>query len=463
MSAESQREAEPAAQPVLPAKYWFPLLVAVVVSGAILVVSELSYRDFFATRGHLEARMAIQLRLTELHQALSQAEASQRAYLLTLQPRHLEPFRSSAAQLRIAREQLRDLVVGDQAARDKVGELNELITLKYAELERGADLAVQGDFAGAQALLEGDEGRSLAMRIESSFAGLRRLAAEGVAASARGWEESMDSSRSGILTVVGLNAVLIAMLSLVLIRDVRRAREAAEMHATFAERMTREVQDRTGRLSALSEFLQTQSEQEKAKLARELHDELGGILTPAKMDVNWLQGRLGSDPESSERLSRLAKLLDSGIDVKRRIIENLRPSLLDHLGLAAALRSHVEEACRAAGLELHLEFDERVGRLTPEIEIALYRVIQESVTNVVRHARARNVELKLARNADGVAVSVRDDGAGIADVESAARRSYGIGGIRQRMKAVHGIVEIDSAPGRGTTVRAFVPLPGDAR
>ena len=461
-SAMSEAEERPAsadlAKPVLPPKYWFPLLVALVVSGAILVVSELSYRDFFATRGDMQNRMAVQAQLVELHKTLSDAEASQRGFLLTRRDEFLEPYRRSLTQVRQVRAQLRDLVAHDKAQRDRLGELNELVTLRFAELQRALDRAGTGDFAAAQAIVESDDARALAARIEAGFAEAGKRAAEGLGASARGWEESMDSSRSGILTVVGLNAVLIAMLALVLIRDVRRAREAERMNAEFAERMKDEVLDRTARLSALSEYLQTQSEREKAKLARELHDELGSILTPAKMDVNWLQGRLEGDPQSAERLQRLALLLDSGIDVKRRIIENLRPSLLDHLGLAAALRWHVEEACKSANLEVHMDLAEGLGRLAPEIEIALYRTVQESVTNVVRHAQAKRLDLTLERTSEGVVVTVRDDGIGIADLEAAARKSFGIGGLRQRLRAVGGSVEFDSAAGRGTTVRAFVPL-----
>ena len=111
------------------------------------------------------------------------------------------------------------------------------------------------------------------------------------------FQESMDTSRSAIVTVVGLNVALIAMLALLLIREHRRTREETRIQSNVAERLESEVEKRTGELSSLSAFLQTNSEREKAALARELHDELGGILTPAKMDLAWLQGRLGADRE----------------------------------------------------------------------------------------------------------------------------------------------------------------------
>jgi signal transduction histidine kinase len=450
---------EPSApsESVLPAKYWLPLLVAIAVTGAVLAFSELAYRAFGVSRGEMDQRMAVQTKILELQKTISAAESGQRGYLLTRRTEYLEPFQRSVTQLRVVREQLRDMVANDKALRDQLGELNELITLKYAELRKSIDLASAGDFATALASVETGEGRELMLKLDTQFDQMSKLAEQAVTARGQGWEDTLDSGRNAIFAVVALNAVLISMLALVLIRDTRRARENAATEASFAARMKREVAERTSQLSSLSEFLQTQSEQEKTKLARELHDELGGILTPAKMDVNWLEGRLGSDPEVGERLARLSKLLDSGIDVKRRIIEYLRPSLLDHLGLGAALRWHVEETCKAAGLECTLAISEAIERVSPDLEIALYRIVQECLTNVVRHGKAKRVDVAVDRTSEGIVILVRDDGIGIADIESAMHRSFGIGGMRQRLSGVGGTLNIDSAPRQGTTVRAFVP------
>jgi len=121
--------------------------------------------------------------------------------------------------------------------------------------------------------------------------------------------------------------------------------------------MLGDIGRRTRELMSLSAFLQTHYEQEKARLARELHDELGGILTPAKMDLSWLEARLGGDAQYQERMKRLSALIDQGIDLKRRIIEDLRPSLLDHLGLAPAVQWFVDEACGAAKLQSHVKMN----------------------------------------------------------------------------------------------------------
>ena len=448
-----------AARPVLPTKYWFPLLVALIVSGAIFAVSEYAYRGFARTRGEMGQSMALQSRLLELQKNVYLAESSQRGFILTQDPAHLEPYQRASKLLAEVREHLRDLSAGDKETRDRLATLNDLITLKAAELQRTVDRASAGDFAGARAIVEAGEGRDLTQRIEAAFDAASRQNAATLSGRSFLWEDTIDSSRSGILAVVGLNVALIALLALLLIRDTRRAHENAQIQDSFAERMKKEVADRTVQLSSLSEFLQTQAESEKAKLAQELHDELSRILTPARMDVSWLEGRCGGPTDVGRRLERLSELLDSGIDVKRRIIENLRPSLLDHLGLTPAVQWHVEEACTSAGLACNVQFSGNVERLAPDIEIALYRVVQEAMTNVVRHARAAHVEVCIERTRDGIGLTVRDDGIGMADVDAAMRAAYGMGAMRQRLNAVGGHLEVFSSPGRGTRVRAFVPQP----
>ena len=211
-------------------------------------------------------------------------------------------------------------------------------------------------------------------------------------------------------------------------------------------------------LASLTGFLQTQAEREKALLARELHDSLGGILTPAKMDVAWLEERLADDAHYGARVRRLSALIDQGIDLKRRIIEALRPSLLDHLGLASALQWYVDERCRQSQLQCHVSIDEHIERLSPDLEIAIYRLVQDTLDNTVKHARAKSVDLRLERTAEGLRLEVADDGVGMADVKKAKGVSYGLARMMHRARSIHGTFELRSAPGKGTRVVVFVPL-----
>ena len=242
----------------------------------------------------------------------------------------------------------------------------------------------------------------------------------------------------------------------VLMDQLRREWDALTGLVAQQEQILGDIARRTQELSSLSNFLQTHYEREKASLARELHDSLGGILTPAKMDCSWLQAHLAAEPQYGERMARLSSLIDQGIDLKRRIIENLRPSLLDHLGLAAAVQWYVDEKCGEAKIHSRVTIS-RLERLPADLEIALYRVVQESMTNIVRHAKAKNVELIVERTANGLRVAVCDDGVGIDDLERARKLSHGLSGMTQRMRAINGTLDIHST-GKGTRVEAFLPL-----
>jgi signal transduction histidine kinase len=221
--------------------------------------------------------------------------------------------------------------------------------------------------------------------------------------------------------------------------------------------LVEELRAENAALAALCTFLQEHSEREKAALARELHDSLGGILTPAKMDLAWLRGRLQGDSEYEERMRRLEALVDQGIELKRRVIEDLRPSLLDHLGIGAALQWHAEEACRKAGIDCRMALDANVGRLTPAMEIALFRLVQESIANAVKHANAKALDLTLRQTAEGLELVVVDDGVGIEDLERAEALSRGLAGMRNRMRALGGTFNITTGAGRGTRIVATCP------
>ena len=221
--------------------------------------------------------------------------------------------------------------------------------------------------------------------------------------------------------------------------------------------MVTRLKSENSSLASLSNFLQMQSERETAALARELHDRVGGLLTPAKMDLAWLEARLGNDPQYAPRLKRLSEMIDEGIDLKRRIIEALRPSLLDHLGLGSARQWHVDDACRAAGVKCRLAIDDGIGRLPPDLEITVYRMVQEMVANVVRHSRANSLEMELVPRDGGLRLSITDDGVGIDNLETALL-SHGFSGMIHRVKSVDGTFDIKSAPGKGTRIEVFVPL-----
>lgn len=222
--------------------------------------------------------------------------------------------------------------------------------------------------------------------------------------------------------------------------------------------MEKTIASRSAELVELWSHLQDNTEREKADLARNLHDELGGLLTAARMDLSWLQSAAaGQDPTVLARLQQLADELTEAMDVKRRVVENLRPALLDHFGLPTAMQNYFEEMCQKAGLILTATLPDDSPEISDELSIALFRVGQESLTNIVRHARARHVHLELGVDGDFLTLVIADDGVGINLETNALQLSHGIRGMRHRIESLGGTFDLRGGRGTGTSIRIRSP------
>jgi len=212
---------------------------------------------------------------------------------------------------------------------------------------------------------------------------------------------------------------------------------------------------RTAQLTELARHLQSVREDERHRLARELHDELGALLTAAKLDVARLKSRLGAmTPEVLERLQHLSDGLNSGIALKRRIIEDLRPSSLSNLGLVSALEILVREWGQRSEIEVDTSLEP--VRLRPAGELTVYRLVQEALTNITKYAQATAVEVLLSSSDGWVHVSVRDNGVGF-DTSAPRTSAHGLLGMRYRLETEGGTMTMESRPGQGTLIRAELP------
>ncbi|MEP6792108.1 MAG: sensor histidine kinase, partial [Ramlibacter sp.] len=219
--------------------------------------------------------------------------------------------------------------------------------------------------------------------------------------------------------------------------------------------LERQVRERTATLAELATHLQLVREEERGHLARELHDELGALLTAAKLDVARLKSRLGVPaPEVGQRLVHLTETLNSGIALKRRIIEDLRPSSLSNLGLTASLEILAREFSERSGIEVATSLD--AVELDESRQLTVYRLIQESLTNVGKYAQAKQVDISV-RNYDAhLEVDVKDDGEGF-DVAKVRPSTHGLAGMRHRVEAAGGRLNVSSSPGQGTRISAVMP------
>ena len=215
-------------------------------------------------------------------------------------------------------------------------------------------------------------------------------------------------------------------------------------------------------LRALSARLESVREEESTRIAREVHDEVGQALTALKMDVAEVEHGLaaaGGAPKAvAGTLSAMGRLLDDTMDVVHRISTELRPGVLDELGLEEAVEWQLEEFRKRTGIACRFETGLVGASINRAISTAVFRVLQELLTNVVRHARASAVHVRLSAGKDRLALEVKDDGCGIPSGHVFAPRSFGLLGIRERVTNVGGSIAIQGEPGRGTVVSISIPL-----
>ena len=266
------------------------------------------------------------------------------------------------------------------------------------------------------------------------------------------------------IAAITCNALLIAVAARLVYKDLnRRALEADELRKQKL-RLEREVDERIRELVELSTHLQSVAEREKASLARELHDELGGLLVGARMDISWAEQHLdGQDTDLKQRLNRVQQNLSAAIDLKRRIIEDLRPTLLDNVGFIAALRWQFKETCARVGLKCAEYFPAEEPKLTADAAIALFRIAQEAFANLAKNSGTKAVDLALDIDDDCLVLRITDDGGGISDASSASG-AHGLASMRHRVRALGGTFDLSGPPAGGTLVvripisRALRPL-----
>jgi PAS domain S-box-containing protein len=249
--------------------------------------------------------------------------------------------------------------------------------------------------------------------------------------------------------------------------DISERKQAEELLRRANDELERRVEERTQALSGalaqlreLSAYLDKVREAERTRIAREIHDELGSLLVALKMDVNWLGKRVGGDAELGRKLQSMGRLIETAVDNVGRIMTDLRPSILDHQGLWAALDWQAQEFAESS--ELHCDSRLEIAAGTPAptgtLAIAVFRIFQEMLSNVARHARASAVCIRILAQDELLSIEVSDDGRGAPAAAFDSPRAYGVLGMRERAGHFGGELAISSRPGSGTTVRLRIPL-----
>ena len=434
------------------------LPLAVLAVSLVVFINEASYQRTVRSVNTMEQAQSTRSALNELMQSMLDAETGQRGYLLTGNTNYLDPYNETLKTINQQLDQLRDIFSPFPEQLGEFGAMSRLVSRKLAEMDLTVKMRAAGQEDAWRFVLTTDVGKDLMDMIRKKT---DKLADNSVREIARGQAQVMQTlqlSRIGIaiMALSGLLAFYMYLLQTkALLNSGVREQESLKRER---DQLDLQVRERTANLAELATHLQNVREDERGYLARELHDELGALLTAAKLDVARIKSRLDasqpSQPEAIERLNHLVTTLNSGIALKRRIVEDLRPSSLSHLGLNASLEILTREF--AARADLQVTTDLEPVDLGGSAQLTVYRLVQESLTNIGKYAQATHVKVSLQNLGGYASVEVEDNGKGF-NANATGQGSHGINGMRHRVEAAGGRLTITSSAQAGTKITAALP------
>jgi signal transduction histidine kinase len=431
---------------------WKILLgVCIVASGSLIALSEIGYVR--VDREYMSAVESIRnySKLEQLGRKLVDAESGQRGYLLTHDPTYLEPYNAAVPLIKGLLDDLTAYYSQGNVVDPRLNTLIGFAAQKLGGLDVTVALARQNKWAEAASVLKSGRGKEQMDGVRAIIDQLQKEQQEIGDASIEQVRYSIQLSRWTITVLVILNSLLHILVFIWLRREAKLSAERELI-------LDHSINERTEQLALLATHLQEISEAEKTRMGRELHDELGAILTATKMDLGWVLSKIPSGEEMlSDKLERAINNLDQGIKIKRRIIEGLRPTTLASFGLVTAARELVVQAAEQAHWNVTLELPEADPDLPEEAEIAMFRILQESLNNAAKYAQASRVRISLMCTQDHCKLEVEDNGIGFRQ-RDVRPKAAGLMGMRERLRARGGKLDIETGPGHGTLIRALLPL-----
>lgn len=439
---------------VLP-KMAVSLPLAVFAAAILIFINEVSYHQSRDAMVQVEEAQNTRSAINKLLQQMLDAETGQRGYLLTGEVGYLEPYDRSIADVGQNLDALRQLVT---PYRDDLAEfvaMSGSVSRKLAEMDLTVRMRRDGNTDAWKFVLTTDVGKQQMQAIRTQASELSASSIGKMEHAQQQIQKTLMLSRIGvsIMALAGLLAFYMYLKQTrSLLRSGQREKESLQRER---DQLDLQVRERTANLAELATHLQNVREDERGHLARELHDELGALLTAAKLDVARIKSRLaGNMPEASERLVHLTDTLNSGIALKRRIVEDLRPSSLSHLGLVASLEILAREFAESSGLDITADLEQ--VDLGGAAQLTVYRLVQESLTNIAKYAEAQQAVISLQNMDSYITIEVHDNGKGF-DADNVATTSHGLAGMRHRVEAAGGRLSVDSTRGHGTRISAVLP------
>jgi len=431
-------------------------VLILVINGAFL----LRNLDGLKAANALQAQSArVSDELQYLNLLMTDRESNLRGYFLSGSDVYLGGAKAAPQQIELQLNKLAVLLADNPSQQKNLSQLRVLVRRKLDTMRQALDVYRANGLADILVLWGSPDARADMDEIRLQVVIMTREQNEILAARTA---EFYQQYRHTVLLGVGINGAAIIVI-LVFYRLIRRSFKLRLVAERALQRTNGQLESmvavRTEQLSVLSRHLIRVSEEEKSRLARELHDEMGANLTAIGLDLSAVGERLcATHPELAAMLARARKALVDTVQLKRRIIENLRPSLLDNMGLSAALESYCADYARVTGLECDALIESEIDAAGPTQAIALFRIAQEALNNVAKYAQARNVIVNVGREPNGWSLEVTDDGIGIAPEALSKSKSHGLLGMRERALLLGGSLTVERGVNAvGTCVRAFIP------
>lgn len=402
-------------------------------------------------------------RLQYLNVLVLDAESSMRGYFLSDHDAYLGPTRTALAESEAEFRELEKLLSDNPNQLKNLAQLKTLVRRRLTIMTQSLDVYREGGLSEIVKIARVSDGRASMDEIRLQVVIMEQEQNETLKArSAMFYEEYQKA----VILGMGINAVAIVVLIMfyqLVGRSFATRAEAEHALKVANENLESQVEQRTEQLSVLSRHLISISEEEKVRLSRELHDEIGAHLTSINMDIAAVTMKLQkTDPELAAQLKRARGSLVEVVEMKRRIVENLRPSLLDNLGLCAAIESYCQEFSRMATVRCDCDVDDEIELLTRDagdLSIALFRIVQESLNNIRKYAKASRVSVMLNRNQEGLMLRIIDDGVGISAANIAKPMSHGLLGMRERALLLGGTLNIRRGRNDcGTCIEVAIPV-----
>lgn len=423
--------------------------VAILIGSALVlaVVGELTYQRIVSALRSGIALTDARIGSARILQLLSDADAARLGYLLTGSALYLAPLEQAQRELR-GNKKVFDFIamIGPTGPQDSQ-HMYDMAMKTFGEIGHTVALAKGGDEEGALALLRSGEGKrrmaSMRAHFDAKFAEAAQL---------------QEHARQTIYDAMLFNRIAVLLLSLLIAVGLywywgRLKQLDLETH-NRQQQLETVVAQKTSELRTLAGYLQTAREDEKSYLARELHDELGGLLTAAKLTLARMRIKLAGDAEMLERIEQVGSHLSAGIALKRRIVEDLRPSTLSALGLKIALDSLCSETGRSLGFAITTAIAE--VHLSPDAELGVYRIVQEALTNIGKYADASHISIELRETPAEILLDIQDNGSGF-DLATLQPGQHGLAGMRFRVESLSGTITLHSAPGEGVRIAVRFP------